>query len=177
MTSVANNLQYSVGTTTSVGVLTCTYGDYDTALPYKYNKRTNELDFDFSGAFQSDTSIGTTRTMYARASSFNANRNVLKIGPNIIAWMEDQGGADAGSVTVQEYPIVVRANVLALDVEPNSLQGSSTYSYELSFEQSAGTVSNNYVSTFLYKKPLVLKYTVSGEVRYRVFASQWTYQT
>ena len=179
MTSVANNLQFSVGTTTSTGVLTCTYGDAQKPIPYTYNKHTNELDFDFSGDFTSSTSVNNSDTMYARASTFNANRNILSIGPNIIAWMENQGGADIGSVRVQEYPIMVRANVLALGEEPNSVQGTDTFNYPISFEKSAGEPVNNYVSTFLYKKPLVLRYTTGGgsSTEYRVFATQWTFQT
>jgi hypothetical protein len=48
---------------------------------------------------------------------------------------------------------------------------------EISFEQSAGTAANNYFTTYLFKKPLVLKYTKSGITNYRCFTTQFTYQT
>jgi len=115
--------------------------------------------------------------MYVRGSNNVAIRYVDKIGPNFKAWMETNEGVDVGSISVFEKPVVFRANLLLPNREPNNDHAMFESTGPLSFEQSPGTAANNYFTTFLFKKPLVLKYKKSGVTYYRTFTTQFTYQT
>jgi len=112
-----------------------------------------------------------------RGSNDAAIRSVDKIGPNFISWLETNEGVDVGSVTIHEKPIVFRANLLLQGREPNNDHAMFETTNEISFEKSPGDDANEYFSTFLFKKPLVLKYTKSGITYYRAFTTQFTYQT
>jgi hypothetical protein len=115
--------------------------------------------------------------MYIRGSNNAAIRFVDKIGPNFISWLQTNEGVDVGSITVHERPIVFRANLLLPTREPNNDHSMFESTAPISFEQSAGTAANKYFTTFLFKKPLVLKYKKSGITYYRTFTTQFGSQT
>ena len=115
--------------------------------------------------------------MYIRGSNNAAIRFVDKIGPNFISWLQNNEGIDVGSITVHEKPIVFRANLLLPNREPNNDHSMFESTNPISFEQSAGTSANNYFTTYLFKKPLVLKYKKAGITYYRTFTTQFGSQT
>ena len=121
--------------------------------------------------------LNRTTTIYVRGSNNAAVRLVDKIGPNFISWMEINEGVDVGSISIHEKPIVFRANLLLQGREPNNDHAMFETTGEISFRESTGTAANNYFTTFLFKSPLVLKYTKSGITYYRCFTTQFTYQT
>ena len=153
------------------GAVVLTYGGDDIPVPWTYNN--GLLDMDFSSGFSASTIVDTNTTSYLRYSS-NALHLVNAIGPNLIAWMEDEGSADAGSVTVYEYPIVIHANGIQIGLEPNSNPTTGTSSDPFNFTQSAGGPSNNWYATYLFQKALVLRYTTGGgaSTEYRYFNTQ-----
>lgn len=154
------------------GAVVLTYsteGPDQQPVPWTYNNGT--LDLDFSGDFTSNTSIDDGDA-FLRYSS-GALHLVNSIGPNLIAWMEDRGNADAGSVTVHEYPIVIRANVIQPDSTGNE-SCTQTNNDPYNFTQSAGGPNNNWFTTYLFQKAMVLKYTTNGgsTTEYRYFLTQ-----
>jgi hypothetical protein len=164
---------------TPVGLVVLTYfvnGD-DIVVPFKFNKQTSILDFDFDSGFTASTSISSSTTAYVRGQSFGGNQKVLGIGPNIISWLETTASADVGTVEVYELPVVCRVNQLQINQEPNSVNAMATSSLPFSFEQSAGNSTNFYFGTYIFKKPLVVRYLVSGSIQYRVFTTQFSPQT
>jgi hypothetical protein len=175
MSSVTRHFANNTTLPKPFGVVTITYGDKQ-VVPLTYNKNTGVLDFDFSGDFAADTSIDIN-TAYVQGASFGALRMVNDIGPNIVAWCEDQAGADAGSVVIHEKPIVVRSNQIAVGREPNSDEAMEESSDPFDFEKASGSADNKFNATFLFMKPLVVKYTKTGTVYYRMFNTQFSGQT
>lgn len=162
------------------GLVVLTYFDVnnnDVVVPIVYNKRTLVIDFDFSSGFDASTSIGSSQTAFVRGQSFGSDQLVLGIGPNIISWLETSGSADAGTVQVYELPIVCRVNQLEINQEPNNVNAMRTSSTPFSFDQAAGSPTNNYYSTYVFRKPLVVQYLNSGTLEYRIFTTQWSPQT
>jgi hypothetical protein len=147
-------------------------GDYNQVVPLTYDKKTGVLDFDFSGTFSANEEI-FGNTAYVQGASFNAVRQVTDIGPNIVDWCETTGGADEGSVVIHEKPIIVRTNQIAIGREPNSSGTMSESDTPFDFEYASGNAANNFNATFLFKKPLVVKYTEASVVKYRMFNSQF----
>jgi hypothetical protein len=135
------------------------------------------LDFVFANGFNVDSDLNRTTTMYMRGSNYSAIRTVDKIGPNIISWLEINEGVDVGTVTLYEKPIVIRANLLLSDREPNNDHSMFESTDQISFERASGNASNKYFATFLFKKPMVLKYKKSGITYYRAFTTQFAAQT
>jgi len=135
------------------------------------------LDFVFSNGFNVTADLNRTTTFYVKGSNNSAIRSVDKLGPNFISWLETNEGVDVGTVTIYEKPIVFRANILLSGREPNNDYAMFETTVPISFEQSAGNDSNKYFTTFLFKKPMVLKYKKSGITYYRTFTTQFTYQT
>jgi hypothetical protein len=158
-------------------VLTYSLAGDDVVVPLTFNKKTSILDFDYNTGFTASTSISGSTTAYVRGQAFGANQNVLGIGPNIISWLETTGGADAGTVEVYELPIVCRVNQLQINQEPNSVNAMATSSTPFSFEQSEGDSVNSYFGTYIFKKPLVVRYLNGGSIQYRVFTTQFSPQT
>jgi len=156
-------------------VVTISYNNLP--VQFSYDKKNGILDFVFANGFDVNADISRTTTLYVRGSNNLAVRLVDKIGPNFISWMENNEGVDVGSISVYEKPIVFRANVLLPTREPNNDHAMFETTAKISFDESYGTQANNYLSTFLFKKPLVLKYTKSGITYYRSFTTQFTYQT
>jgi hypothetical protein len=148
-----------------------TYGD-NQVVPFTLNKSSGVLDFDFSGSFSATTTIDTNQTAYVQGASFSALHIVNDIGPNIVAWCEQEANADSGSVEIVEKPIVVRSNQIAVGREPNSDNTMEESDVAFDFENASGSVSNNFNATYLFKKPLVVTYTVNGVRKYRMFNTQ-----
>ncbi len=158
-------------------VLTYSFNGDDVVVPLTYNKRTSVLDFDFDSGFTASTSIQSSTTAYVRGQTFGSNQNVLGIGPNIIAWLETTGGADAGTVEVYELPVVCRVNQLQINQEPNSVNAMDTSPEPFTFNQSQGDTTNYYYGTYIFKKPLVVRYLNGGSIQYRIFTTQSSPQT
>ena len=150
-----------------------------TGLPvqFSYDRKTATLDFIFANGFDVNADINRTTTMYFRGSNYGAIRLVDKIGPNFISWLQTNEGVDAGSITIHEKPIVFRANLLLQGREPNNDHAMFETTSEISFAKSSGNEANNYFTTYLFKSPLVLKYTKSGITYYRCFTTQFSPQT
>lgn len=159
-------------------VLVYSSGGDDLVVPFTFDKRTLTLDFDFNSGFTAGTSINSD-TIYVRGQNYGADQLVLGIGPNMISWMETTGNATPGSVQVYELPVVCRVNQLDTNNDPDNVNCTSTSSTPFIFNQSAGTETNKYYATYVFKKPLVLQYINSGssQVEYRIFTTQWTFQT
>jgi len=157
------------------GVITISFNGLP--IQFSYDKRTRTLDFIFANGFIVTSDINRSTTLYVRGSNNAAIRLVDKIGPNFISWMEINEGVDVGSISIHEKPIVFRANILLPAREPNNDQAMFETTEQISFDQSSGTSANNYFTTFLFKSPLVLKYTKSGITYYRTFTTQFSYQS
>ena len=155
--------------------LTYTSNGNDAPIPLTYNKQGGVLDLDFSGDFTETTSVSTNTTLYVQGSTFTAVHLVNSIGANLVAWATDNLGADADSITMYNNPVVVRANGVQLNLEPNSVNSWETgLTTPVDFASAAGSPAlNDYYSTYLFKTPLVLRYTVSGTVLYAVMATQF----
>jgi hypothetical protein len=174
MSSVLTTIASNVVLPQPASVVTISYD----GLPIQFALDKNgTLDFVFSNGFNVNADINRSTTMYVRGSNNSAIRLVNNIGPNFISWLETNEGVDVGSVTIYEKPIVFRTNLLLPNREPNSDQAMFESTEQITFDQSYGDEANKYFTTFLFKKPLVLKYTKSGITYYRCFTTQFTYQT
>ena len=175
MSSVLRTVSSNIGLPQPGGVITISYNNIP--IQFSYDKRNGTLDFIFANGFDVNADVSRSATLYVRGSNNGAIRLVDKIGPNFISWMETNEGVDVGSISVHEKPIVFRANLLLPTREPNNDHAMFESTSEISFVNSAGEDVNNYFTTFLFKSPLVLKYTKSGIVYYRCFTTQFSPQT
>lgn len=166
------------------GVITPTYTSdgNDLVVPFTFNKQGGVLDFDFSGGFTAATTINRTDTAFIQGSTFTALRMVNSLGPNFISWCEnganhlDGEAADVGSVVLYNKPVVVRANQLAINLQPddNVEAFGAGFTTPINFELAAGSLStNDYYTTYLFRTPLVIQYAVSGVTQYAVFNTQY----
>lgn len=176
MTSLLSS--YKLGNTlpNPTGCRICTYfvGPNNIPVPFTFDRRTSSLDMSFSSGFTNGTGIDTT-PKYFRGQTFGTLYTVDSIGPNFIEWLENIGGADPGSVTIWEKPIVVPANVVQVNKDPDTTGSMTTSLTPISFELANGGPSNDYYATYLFQKPLVVKYTTGGGAvtRYRAFLTQF----
>ena len=165
-------------------VVTPTYssGGNDLAVPFTFNKRGGVLDLDFSGDFSASTDINSGNPIYVQGSTFTALRVVNSLGPNFIAWCENGANhlagdaADAGSVVLYSKPVVVRANQLQINLDPDADIDAfgAGFTTPVNFELAAGSAAtNDYYSTYLFRTPLVIQYKVSGETKYAAFNTQF----
>jgi hypothetical protein len=155
-------------------VITISYRGFP--IEFSHDKN-GTLDFVFSNGFNVTADLNRTSTFYVKGSNNSAIRSVDKLGPNIISWLETNEGVDVGTITIYEKPIVFRTNLLLSGREPNNDHAMFESTDQISFERSSGNESNRYFKTFLFKKPMVLKYTKSGITYYRTFTTQFSYQT
>jgi len=146
-------------------------------IQFSYDRRTATLDFIFENGFNVNANINRTTTMYIRGSSKGGIHLVDKIGPNFIAWLQTTEGVDVGTISIHEKPVVFHANLLLEGREPNNDHSMFESTSEISFAKSPGNQANNYFTTYLFKSPLVLKYTKSGILYYRCFTTQFSPQT
>ena len=165
----------NVGLPHPEGVITICYAGLP--IQFSYDRQTATLDFIFANGFNVTADLSRTTTIYIRGSSKGGIHLVDKIGPNFISWMEINEGVDVGSISIHEKPIVFSANLLLPNREPNNDHSMFESTSEISFVKSAGTEANNYFATYLFKSPLVLKYTKSGITYYRCFTTQFSPQT
>lgn len=152
----------------------CSYSGpdgYDAPFPWRFNKQTQAIDLEFVNGFDASTGLND-QPLYARGHSLRAAHNVLALGQNFIAWMENSQSADAGSVVMVERPILCDANVVAGGLDPNSGATNSS-SDPISFEQAAGPLVSDYLKTMIFLKPLVIRYTVGGTPEYRYFTNNF----
>ena len=145
-------------------------------VPFFFDKKESALDIAFVNGFNSSTEVdGDDQDKYFRGSVYNGGANlVLKLGPNFISWCQNSLDADVGSVKLVEKPIVVKANVVAVDREPNSdVALTSESSVPISYEDASGPAESDYYSTVLFKKAMVISYRRSGTTYYRGFLTQF----
>jgi hypothetical protein len=175
MTSILRRFASNVALPHPEGVITISY--LGLPIQFSYDRRTSTLDFIFENGFDVNADLNRSTTMYVRGSNKGGIHLVDKIGPNFISWMETNEGVDVGSISVHEKPIVFRANLFLPGREPNNDHAMFESTSEISFVKSPGDQANNYFATFLFKSPLVLKYTKSGITYYRCFTTQFSPQT
>lgn len=184
MTSLLSS--YKLGNTlpnpTGCVVLTYNDGTNDVPVPFIFDRRTSILDIKFDGTasgFDENTTMQTNDTKFFRGQTFNTLYTINGIGPNFIEWLENEGGATAGTVQIHEKPIIVPANVVQVNGDPNNWNSMETSTTPISFETANGGPSNDYYATYLFKKPLVVKYTVTPTspnlpyTEYRAFMTQF----
>jgi hypothetical protein len=143
---------------------------YSQPFPWRFNKRTQAIDLEYVDGFTSSTSLSDDE-MFFRGQNFGGLRLVQSLGPKFIEWCEDPAGAivaDAGTVALHEKPIVVSANMVAPNQNPNSAE-SQEQSYEFGFESAAGTAEGQYCKTLVFMKPMVITYLRGGTRYYRWF--------
>jgi hypothetical protein len=104
--------------------------------------------------------------MFFRGQQMGGLHLVQGLGSNFVAWCESSLSADAGTVELVEAPIVVNANMVAPNQNPNNGE-SQEQSYPISFERSAGTTSGQYCKTLVFLKPLVITYNRGGTQYWR----------
>ena len=154
----------------------CTYTSpdgYNAPFPWRFNKQTQKIDLEFINGFDASTGLNEN-PIYVRGQSLSASHNVLGLGDNFVAWMENSESADAGSVVMTERPIICPANAVSPsdNFSPNTGASASSTS-PISFESSAGPVVSGYLKTMIFLKPLVIRYTVSGTTTYRYFTNNF----
>ncbi len=147
----------------------------DYPMPFTFDKTTGTLDVEFVNGFTNTTTINTNSTLYVRGQPFNDISLVQRLGPNFISWCENSSDvqADAGTVSIYERGIVVPANVLQNNLDPNSVDVmSANETSPISFETSVGAPADNYLSTYLFKRPLVITFLEGGVRKYKAFLTQ-----
>ena len=145
-------------------------------VPFFYDKRNNALEVRFVNGFTASTTVdGDDEDVWTRANLQNGLHLVSQVGDKFKEWYETAYGADAGSIRVHEPGVVVKANVVVPNFEPNS---DSSFSEEttapISYESAAGGEDTDFLATVLFKKALVITYTKSGTRYYRGFATLWS---
>ena len=142
---------------------------YSQPFPWRYNRRTQAIDLDFVDGFTASTDISDDE-MFFRGQNFGALSLVQSLGPNFIAWCESTPdiSADVGTVELYEAPVVVSANMVAPNMNPNNAETQESTN-PISFESAAGTVAGQYCKTLVFMKPMVITYTRSGTRYYRWF--------
>ena len=143
---------------------------YDQPFPWRYNKATQAIDLEFVDGFTVSTGINDN-DLFFRGQNFGALSLVQRLGPNFIAWCENGDGdigADAGTVELYEAPVVVNANMVAPNMNPNNADTQES-DFPISFESAAGTVAGQYCKTLVFMKPMVITYKIGGVQKWRWF--------
>jgi hypothetical protein len=138
----------------------CLKYDGNNAVPFYYDKRNSALDVRFVNGFTDSTTITGSNSAWVRAHNENGHFLVNKLGSNFKTWFETAYGADSGSVSIYESGVVVKANVVAPNLNPDS-GGAFRYdvTVPISYESAAGAETDDYLATVLFKKGLVITYT------------------
>lgn len=168
MSSVLNSYFTARSTPTNPGFIAASFTNTDgfsQPFPWRYNKQNQSLDLEFVDGFTAATGLSDNEMFY-RGQQFGALKLVQRLGPNFITWCETSIGADAGTVQIHERPIVVNANLVAPNQDPNSAE-TQEQTYPISFEDSAGSADGKYCKTLVFMKPLVITYLRSGTRYYR----------
>ena len=166
--SIARSLPYSPG---FIAAYYTNSAGHSAPFPWRFNKRNQHIDLDYVDGFTNSTSLDDNE-MFFRGQSFGGINIVMGLGPKFIEWCENSISADEGSVSLVEKPIVVSANMVAPNQNPNIAE-SQEESYPISFEYSAGSAESQYLKTLVFMKPMVIKYTRSGTEYYRWFGQNF----
>ena len=173
MSSVTRNFKTNTRLAYPSAVVALTYDD-NNVVPFTFNKSNGVLDFDFSGSCSVSTIISADNTAYVQGASFSAIHMVNDIGPNIVAWCEGpRVGADVGTVKILEKPIVVRTNQIAVGRTPNSDNTMTESDTPFDFDNASGSAANNFNATYLFRKPMVVTYTIASVRKFRMFNTQF----
>ena len=174
MSSVHRNYALGSRLPDPASYVMCSYyspDGYDAPFPWRFNKHTQVIDLEFVNGFNSSTELNDN-PLYVRGHSLRAAHNVLGLGANFVAWMQNSQNADVGSVVMTERPILCDANVVCTNQDPNNgAYGSSTE--PISFELSAGPLVSDYLKTMIFLKPLVVRYKISGVTNYFYFSNNF----
>jgi hypothetical protein len=170
MSSVLNTYFSARTTPTNPGFIVASFTNTDgfsQPFPWRYNKQNQSLDLEFVDGFDATTTIFDDE-MFFRGQQFGALKLVQRLGANFVTWCETNTDilADAGTVQIHERPIVVTANMVAPNQNPNNAE-TQEVTYPISFEDSAGTSTGKYCKTLIFMKPLVITYLRSGTRYYR----------
>lgn len=151
---------------------TNTYG-YSQPFPWRFNKKTGVIDLEFVDGFTNSTSLSDDEMFY-RGQQLGGINLVTGLGANFINWCENNGSfqADVGTVELHENPIVVSANMIAPNQNPNNAE-TQEEQYPISFESAAGSEEGKYCKTLVFMKPLVITYLRSGTRYYRWFSQNF----
>jgi hypothetical protein len=150
-------------------------GGVNYPMPFTFDTSSGTLDLQFTNGFTNTTTIDSNSTLFVRGQPFSAIALVEKLGRNFINWCENSGdvSADAGTVRIYEKGLVVQANVLQNDLDPNSVDVlTSPQDQPISFETAVGSPSDSYLSTYLFTKPLVITFLQGGVRKYQAFLTQ-----
>jgi hypothetical protein len=176
MTSVTRHTQSTRSLPTAPGFVAAYFTNTDgfsQPFPWRFNKRTGFLDLEFVDGFTNSTSLSDDE-MFFRGQQFGGINLVMGLGPSFIEWCENNGDidADVGTVELVEKPIVVSANLIAPNQNPNNGETQES-SYPISFESAAGSSDGQYCKTLVFMKPLVISYMRSGTKYYRWFSQNF----
>jgi hypothetical protein len=140
-------------------------------FPWRFNKRTQEIDLDYVDGFTVNTSLSDD-SLFFRGQQFGALHLVQGLGSKFITWCETEFETESGTVQLHERPIVVNANMVAPNQDPNNGDSGESES-PISFESAAGSAEGQYFKTLVFMKPLVIKYVRSGTTYYRWFSNNF----
>lgn len=140
---------------------------YSQPFPWRYNRQTQAIDLEYVDGFTNSTDLSDDE-MFFRGQQFGGLRLVQALGSKFIEWCENSLTADVGTVQLHEAPIVVSANMVAPNQNPNNAE-SQEQTYPISFESAAGTEAGQYCKTLVFMRPMVITYLRSGIRYYRWF--------
>ena len=148
-----------------------TYGNPQ-PLPWRFNKQTQQIDLEYVDGFNASTNLDDD-PFFFRGQQFGALHLVQGLGSKFTTWCETEFTATSGSVRLHERPIVVNANMIAPNMDPNDGGDPGETTEPISFESSDGSSEGKYYKTLIFMKPLVIKYTRSGTTYYRAFTNNF----
>ena len=154
-----------------VAVFTNANGFYQ-PFPWRYNKKTQEIDLEYVDGFTNTTSI-ENEPLFFRGQQFGALHLVQGLGPKFVEWCETELTATSGTVELYEKPIVVNANMVAPNQDPNDGETGGESTTPISFESANGSTQGQYLKTLIFMKPMVIKYVREGTVYYRWFSNNF----
>lgn len=146
---------------------------YSQPFPWRFNKKTGVIDLVFVDGFTNTTNLADDE-MFFRGQQLGGINLVTGLGENFVNWCENTGDitADIGTVTMYEAPIVVSANLVAPNMNPNNAESQESTS-PISFESATGSETGSYCKTLVFMKPLVITYLRSGTRYYRWFSQNF----
>lgn len=170
MTSIVRSSQFGRSLPGAAGFIPAYFTNsagYSQPFPWRFNRRTQAIDLEFVDGFTNSTSLSDDE-MFFRGQNFGGLHLVMGLGPSFIEWCENSLTADAGTVELYERPIVVNANMVAPNQNPNFAESQES-DYPVSFESAAGTTAGQYCKTLVFMSPMVITYLRSGTRYYRWF--------
>jgi hypothetical protein len=141
-------------------------------FPWRFNKQTQAIDLEYVDGFTATTAINEERFFF-RGQQFGALHLVLGLGSKFIQWCETELTATSGSVQLYEKPIVVNANMITPNENPDGAAEAPETTEPISFESADGSSEGKYFKTLVFMKPMVIKYIRSGTTYYRAFTNNF----